>query len=80
MNFDLVFMNFEGEEVYTRVICEDEGDDLQTEIQEYMSLNPYCIFLRYKRITCTGCLDNAANQEAHMFPSGCLYDPDNDYF
>ena len=76
MNFDLVFMNFEGEEVYTRVICEDEGDDLQTEIQEYMSLNPYCIFLRYKRITCTGCLDNAANQEAHMFPSGCLYNPE----
>ena len=75
MNFDLVFQNFEGEETYTRVICKNE-EDLQTEIQEYMSLNPYCIFLRYKRITCTGCLDNAENQQAHMFTSGCLYNPE----
>ena len=75
MNFDLVFANFEGEETYTRVICEDE-DDLQTEIQEYVSLHPSSTFCRSKRITCTGCINNFPSQEAHMFPSGCLYNPE----
>ena len=75
MNFDLVFANSLGEEAYTRVICENEND-LQTKIQEYISLHPSFTFSRSKRITCTGCLDNAANQQAHMFPSGCLYNPE----
>ena len=79
MNFDIVFENTDEENTYIRITLENEKD-LQAIIDDYISQNPSYIFCRYKRITCTGCLDNIANQEAHMFPSGCLFDPDAEYF
>ena len=75
MNYDLVFAHPDGEETYIRVICENE-DYLQTEIKKYISLHPNTTFCRSKRITCSGCLNDFPSQEAHMFPSGCLYDPE----
>ena len=79
MNFDLVFENELQENTYIRITLENEKD-LQTIIDDYISQNPSYTFCRYERITCTGCLDNIANQEAHMFPSGCLYDPESENF
>ena len=79
MNFDLVFENELQENTYIRITLENE-DDLQTKINDYLSLHPSYTFCRYKRITCTGCLDNIANQEAHMYFGGCLYDIESENF
>ena len=75
MHFDLIFVNSEGENTYVRILLENEVD-LQKEIDDYLLQNPSHSFCRYKTITCTGCLDNLANQEAHMYLGGCLYDPE----
>lgn len=79
---DLTFKSSEGKRICIRIITakdRDRNDEtiyLQRKIDEYILENPEYVFSKYRKITCSGCLDYVANQEGHMYPNGCLYDPE----
>jgi hypothetical protein len=82
IEYDLTFKNSEGNRKCIRITEEDDRnrDDeriyLQSKIDEYILKNPGYVFSKHRKIRCTGCLEYAANQQSHMDPSGCLYDPE----
>jgi len=72
--FEITFKTWHGDIKYIDFVVSDNDQDKFSTVKKFISENPNYVCVHIKKIICPGCIDNMANQLAHMEgPNGCLF-------